>query len=664
VPSTSPPVSADQLFRATLEPGLGRVSAATDLSCSPDGKALLMTGDVRFNLESQPATKVFVFDPELAALTPLTSHEGCSELCARWSPDGKRIAWLSDQGSSGLFGPWVMDVGDPASARRLELPHLSAEAVHWCQDSARLLVLAAEEGAEQGVASGSGAVTSRDGQEKRPPWEPTVHRGDATLGGWRMALVLDTGSAEHRRISETGLNVWEVALAGDALVAVVSSRPFEGDWTKAWLELIALDGSWHHPVHRPRAQLGKPCSSPDGSILAVIEGLASDRGLVAGDVVVLDRSGGDARHLDLNGVDATSLQFRDRDRLVVSGVRDLETVVLEYDLKGGGLEIHHQGMLTSSNSLYPEAEPHPAGGALLCAESWAEPAHLVHVRAGHISELASLADPGQLWLKEQLGSMEALSWTSSDGLRISGFFAAPRLGNPPYPTILVVHGGPAHCWRSSWPVPNQMLAAALSARGYALLLPNPRGSSGRGQDFLAMEIGDYGGGEVDDHLSGLDLLVSRGLADPDRLGVYGVSHGGYMSCWLTTQTTRFRAAVAGSPVTDWYSQHFSSNIADFDEMYLQGSPLDEGGAYYQRSPVFFAHRSRTPTLLAAGMVDRCTPPGQAVEFHQALLAAGVETDLVLYPQEGHGVRSIPARIDMADRALAFFDRHLGPPKSK
>jgi dipeptidyl aminopeptidase/acylaminoacyl peptidase len=659
LPEVTGPIPVADLFRKTLEPGLGRITAATDLSCSPQGTELLLTGDVRFDLEGQPATRLFVFDMRSSELTPLTAHEGCRERNGRWSPDGKRVAWLSDHDSPGAFAPWVMTTGAPESVRKLPLPKLSAESIHWCSDSQRLVVLAAEEGAEQGVAGGSGTIARVEAGQERFSWEPTVHGGDVTLGGWRVAVVLSSQTGEHRRISEPGLNIWEGAPAGDALLAVVSHLPWEGDWTKSWLELLALDGSWRRTVHRPSAQLGKPCSSADGSVLAVIEGLASDRGLVAGDVVVLDREGGGARRLELDGVDATSLQFRDRDRVVVSGVRDTQTVVVECDLRSGELEIHHRGLLTSSNVLYPEAEPHPEGGAILCAESWSDPAHLIHASSGTLAELASFADPGQLWLQGQLGPMEELSWTSRDGLRISGFFAPPKIGSPPYPTILVVHGGPAHCWRSSWPVPNLMLVATLSAHGYAVFMPNPRGSSGRGQEFLAMEIGDYGGAEVDDHLSGLDLLVEQGRADPDRLGVYGVSHGGYMSCWLTTKTTRFKAAVAGSPVTDWYSQHFASNIADFDEMYLKASPLTEGGVYYQRSPVFFAHLSKTPTLLAAGMVDRCTPPGQAVEFHQALLAAGVETELVLYPQEGHGVRATPARIDMAERTLRFFDRHLG-----
>ncbi len=653
------PVTAADLFRNTLEPGLRRVSSAADMSISPDGTLVLFTGELRLDLIGRPTTALFVLSLATEQMTPLTSHQDCGEHSGRWSPSGELIAWISDHGSPGLFSPWVMATGDPESVRRLDLPGLSAESVHWCADSKRLVVLAAEEGAEQGVASGSGTVAASSQEEDRQPWEPTVHRGGPELRGWRVATVVEIEGGACRRISEEGLNIWEGAVAGDSLLAVASNLPWEGDWTKSRLELIALDGSGHSTVYRPRTQLGSPSASADGSVLGVIEGLASDRGLVAGDVVLLDRHGGAVRRLELDGVDATCLRFRDRDRVLVSGVRDTETVILECDLRDGALVRHHQGLVTSSNWAYPEAEPHPEGGAIFCAESWAEPPHLARVDRGELTTLASFADPGQLWLKEQLGQIEVVRWASTGGLSISGYFAAPRLGSPPYPTILVVHGGPAHCWRASWPVPHLMLVAALSARGYAVLMPNPRGSSGRGQEFLAMELGDYGGGEVDDHLSGLDLLVEQGLSDPNRLGVYGVSHGGYMSCWLTTRTTRFKAAVAGSPVTDWYSQHFASNIPDFDAMYLQGSPCTEGGVYYQRSPVFFAHRSETPTLLAAGMVDRCTPPGQAVEFHQALLAAGVETELVLYPQEGHGVRSTAARIDMAERTLAFFDSHLG-----
>jgi dipeptidyl aminopeptidase/acylaminoacyl peptidase len=152
--------------------------------------------------------------------------------------------------------------------------------------------------------------------------------------------------------------------------------------------------------------------------------------------------------------------------------------------------------------------------------------------------------------------------------------------------------------------------------------------------------------------------VETGIADADGLAVMGGSHGGYMTCVLTTKTSRFRVAVAISPVTDWYSQHFGSNIPEIDVMYLRTDPRDPGGKHFERSPVFFAHKSRTPTLLTAGAQDKCTPPGQAVEFHQALAANHVETQLALYPREGHGVRFLPAEIDLATRSADFITRHI------
>ena len=652
------PISAEDFFTRALEPGLGRISAATDLTCSPDGRTVLLTGDVRHDLNGTASSRLYCLELGANAVSALTGTAESCERSGRWSPSGDRIGFLSDHGIPGLFQPWVMARGDRGSGRRLSLPGFSAESLHWCGDGRRLLVLAAEEGAEQGVTGGSGSIPSSSSPQGTAPWEPTVRRGGASLSGWRVALLVDVATAEVRRVSPAGLNVWEGNLAGDALLAVVSELPWEGDWTNSRLELMALDGSWRRTVHRPRLQLGQPAASPDGSRLAVIEGLASDRGLVAGNVMLVDLEGGGHRRLDTGGVDATCLRFRDRDRLCVAGVRDTDTVIFDIDLRDGSLEVHHSGLTTTSGHFYPEAAPHPDGGALLGAESWSSPPHVAHARSGRLEEVASFEDEGQRWLGSQLGQLETVHWESTDGLEVSGFLVTPQSGRPPHATVLAVHGGPAWCWRPSWPAPDLLVYAFMSARGYALFMPNPRGSSGRGQDFLALEVGDYGGAEVDDLLSGLDHLVEQGSADPERLGVYGVSHGGYMSCWLTTRTRRFRAAVAGSPVTDWYSQHFSSNIPDFDEMYLRASPHSPAGAYYQRSPVFFAHQSTTPTLLAAGMVDRCTPAGQAVEFHQALLAAKVETELVLYPQEGHGIRAIPARIDMADRTLAFYDRHL------
>jgi dipeptidyl aminopeptidase/acylaminoacyl peptidase len=198
----------------------------------------------------------------------------------------------------------------------------------------------------------------------------------------------------------------------------------------------------------------------------------------------------------------------------------------------------------------------------------------------------------------------------------------------------------------------------LLRRGYAVFLPNPRGSAGRGREFAARVIGDMGGADTHDYLSGLDYLVERGLADPKRLGSIGVSYGGFMTSWLITQDTRFAAAVSVSPVTNHVTEHLISNIPHFVKHFLADAYTNPNGKYFSRSPVMHVHKARTPTLNICGALDRCTPPEEAIQFHNALLEHGVYSVLTTYPEEGHGVRKLPAAIDYAARVTDWFSRHM------
>jgi dipeptidyl aminopeptidase/acylaminoacyl peptidase len=170
-----------------------------------------------------------------------------------------------------------------------------------------------------------------------------------------------------------------------------------------------------------------------------------------------------------------------------------------------------------------------------------------------------------------------------------------------------------------------------------------------------------GGADAKDLIAGVEALVQRGIADRDRLGVTGGSYGGFMSCELVTQTDMFKAAVPIAPVSNFISQHNTSNIGAWDEEFITEPFTVPGGRYHQHSPVMFVDNVTTPTFLTAGAVDRCTPPTQAIEFHQALADRGVETDLAIYPNEGHGVRNYPAIIDHDARLVAWFDRHVKGP---
>jgi dipeptidyl aminopeptidase/acylaminoacyl peptidase len=153
-------------------------------------------------------------------------------------------------------------------------------------------------------------------------------------------------------------------------------------------------------------------------------------------------------------------------------------------------------------------------------------------------------------------------------------------------------------------------------------------------------------------------LVALGIADPKRLGVTGGSHGGFMSSWINGQDPRFAAAVPVAPVTNWVSEHLISNLPHYCSIALEDSYTNPDGKYFTRSPIIYAHKVKTPTLNICGALDRCTPPAEAVQFHNALLENGVNSVLVTYPEEGHGVRKLPAAIDYTARVVGWFEEHL------
>jgi dipeptidyl aminopeptidase/acylaminoacyl peptidase len=255
--------------------------------------------------------------------------------------------------------------------------------------------------------------------------------------------------------------------------------------------------------------------------------------------------------------------------------------------------------------------------------------------------------------------VRTIRWAGEDGVEIEGLLMTPRGGVGPLPTIVCVHGGPTWNWGAyfSDSEPNAVL---LSSAGYACLLPNPRGSIGRGHAFAQSVIGDGGGIDYRDIMAGVDHVVAEGIADPERLGIAGLFYGGYMAGWAVGQTDRFGAAVAMSVVSNYLSFHLTSEVWWYDQTILKGDWNDPTSQYLERSPVTHAHRCTTPTLILQGAEDRCTPVGQAEELYRAIAVSGAEVELVVYPREGHVPLEREHALDAIRRTQAWFDRHLRP----
>jgi dipeptidyl aminopeptidase/acylaminoacyl peptidase len=264
-----------------------------------------------------------------------------------------------------------------------------------------------------------------------------------------------------------------------------------------------------------------------------------------------------------------------------------------------------------------------------------------------------------------LGEQEPLAYRAADGLALDGLLVLPAgrtAAEGPFPLVTIVHGGPydryADRLQLFWFPSAQWLAAA----GYAVFLPNPRGGQGHGHQFAAGVAGRVGQQEWTDILTGIDLLIARGVADPDRLGIAGWSHGGFMSAWAVGQTGRFRAALVGAGVVDWGMLAATGENGEF-EAALGGSTGWSGVGPHPHdavSPISFAGRIRTPVLVLHGAEDTNVPPGQAVYFHRALRHFGVEHEFVTYPREGHSIRERAHQLDVLRRTRAWFDRWLHP----
>jgi dipeptidyl aminopeptidase/acylaminoacyl peptidase len=240
---------------------------------------------------------------------------------------------------------------------------------------------------------------------------------------------------------------------------------------------------------------------------------------------------------------------------------------------------------------------------------------------------------------------------------VHGFLAYPAdyKHGKRYPLFVHMHGGPSWSYVPSYLSPWERL---MTARGCFTLMPNPRGSWGRGHAYQAANVGDLGGGDWQDINAGIDALIDEGLVDPERIGAGGWSYGGYLVTWAITQTDRFRCAIAGASITSYESNYGVVSNREWQTTMFGSNVYDDYELHRSRSPIAFASRVKTPTLLLHGEQDTLAPVQQAMEFYIALKHFSVPTQLVIYPREPHGFRERAHQIDLYQRILDWVDQYL------
>ncbi len=258
-----------------------------------------------------------------------------------------------------------------------------------------------------------------------------------------------------------------------------------------------------------------------------------------------------------------------------------------------------------------------------------------------------------------LGETETMTWKSDD-LEIEGLLLKP-VGYEPgkrYPLLVVVHGGPTGAYIDTFMMSRGDAGQHWAGQGWAVLYPNPRGSTNYGEKFMRANILDWGGGDYRDIMKGADAVIERGIADPDKLAVMGWSYGGYMTCWVVSQTTKFKAAMMGAGLSNLPSMYGTNDIPNYLGAFFDGYLSERTWSYYQdRSGLTYADQVTTPLLILHGGNDQRVPIGQPMEFFRALKDRGKTVELVFYPREGHGLREYYHRLDRMKRQYEWITRY-------
>jgi dipeptidyl aminopeptidase/acylaminoacyl peptidase len=590
----------------------------------------------------------------IAAPRRLTAAPGRrvhDERSVAWSPDGRRIAFLSDAERPGQLQLYVAAAAGGA-ARKLTHVRGFLAAPGWSPDGRTIAVLFTENATRQ--AGPLVAETPETGEIV----EATTEQ--------RLALV-DVASGRLRQVSPPDMYVYEYDWSPDSRRFAVVAAHGNGDNNWYVAELYTLDpaapaapaSTAMTSIHKPSRQIAYPRWSPDGRRIAFIGGLMSDEGAVGNDVFSIDAAGADLRELTPKmRASATWLAWGPGgSEILLAEYVDGETGFAAVDARSGEIHPLWSGPEQASADGRGETLSVAADGrtAAVIRSSFGRPPEVWAGRIGEWRQVTSRnAGLAPLW-----GEAKSLHW-QSDGYSVQGWLLAPPGAPAPgrkYPLVVNVHGGPAAMTASHWPGAADR-AAALAAQGYYVLFPNPRGSFGWGEEFVRANVKDFGYGDLRDILAGVDAAVAQAPIDGGRVGITGWSYGGYMSMWAVTQTDRFKAAVIGAGLANFQSYYGENQIDQWMIPYFGASVYDDPAVYARSSPITFVKRVKTPSLLLVGERDGECPAPQSYEFWHALKTLGVETRLVVYENEGHHFQQPAHRRDLVDRTVRWFDEHL------
>jgi dipeptidyl aminopeptidase/acylaminoacyl peptidase len=611
----------------------------SDLQFSPDGSRLAFVVSEPPKGEHR-ARHIWLYDKQSGGIRQFT-YSAKTESSPRWSPDGKQLAFLSNRDDEQQVYLMRADGGEASAITKGKR---SVQSFAWSPDGKQISFLAPD--------------AKTEAEEKKEKDKDDAHVADKEDKRARLWL-LTVATGEAKALTQPNWEIQEAGWhpSGTGLMLSATDHP-ESDQNTHRIFSFRLSDNLMTQVFAPRGPFGNIRIAPDGKTMAFI-GCRED-GPTPHDLMLAHHGEKAPQNLTGASIDRPVFDFR-------------------WAKDGGLLAVVADGFRSKFVAFTSEGALKDASATLST-----NPAAFAALDSGEVVFVGHTATtPQELWLWDQksparqishlndswkqftLSSPEFYKYKSFDGLEIEAALLKPNGfdSKSKLPLIALIHGGPTGNWSDSIETWGQLLAA----RGYAVFYPNIRGSSGYGEKFIEMNRGDWGGSDYRDVMAGVDDLVARGIADPEKLAIGGWSYGGYMAEWAITQTTRFKAAVSGAGLSNLISEYGTEQGPSYDEWFY-GVPYEpeKVAGFLNSSPFVHLKNAKTPTLVLQGDADLTDPLGQSQELYRGLKRYGVETEMVVYPREPHGFREEKHLLDRLNRILAWYDKYLkeAPPAAK
>jgi dipeptidyl aminopeptidase/acylaminoacyl peptidase len=636
--------AAAQELRPMTIVDLLNVPRLSDVDLSPDGTQVLY-------VRSDPSWKTnkrvgHVWRVQADGSRPVQMTNGPEgESSPRWSPDGRTIAFLAKRADAESTQIHLM-ANDGGEARALTDHASSISSIAWSPDGASILFLAPE---------------PKTAEEKaREKQKDDVFSFDEDFKQQHLWKV-DVSDKAERRLTQGDYSItsYDLSRDGTRIAFHKAPNPLFGSADRNEVWVMRADGSAPVQITTNAVPEQGATLSPDGSQVLFLAGANAEFQIYYNRRIFVAPAAGGAARVVADGLpyEVESARWsKDGRSILFKANMGVHSQLFSVDLAGGKPKQLTDGRhAISSWSLQPTAgrivmlvdEPERPGEVWLMSAAGGAPARVTRV----FDDLAR---------RYRLPRQERLEWKGKDGVTVEGLLYYPLdyRASQKYPLVVQTHGGPQASDKfgfGGWSSYVQVLAA----KGYAVLKPNYRGSTGYGDPFLRDMVGSYFKNSHLDVIAGVDHLISLGIADPDRLVKMGWSGGGHMTNKVITFTNRFKAASSGAGAANWVSMYAQSDVRTYRTPWFGGTPWQKNAPidlYWEHSPLKYVANVTTPTIFLVGEKDVRVPPPQSVEMHRALLASGVPTKLYVAPREPHGWQELRHQLFKVNVELDWFEK--------